>query len=142
MRDPATYIQNKYMFGSQVFIAGDSRYLRLFSSNYYSTSSRIDLIDRLIGLFFLPWDVIITLHLLSMNASLILWITVLLKQYRNGKSRNFKNDLIYVCSFILWLGATVVAYIGDNGRYTYAASLALLFSLFLYKSNSFEKAPK
>ena len=142
LRDPATYIQNKYMFGSQVFIAGDSRYLRLFSSNYYSTSSRIDLIDRLIGLFFLPWDVIITLHLLSMNASLILWITLLLKQYRNGKSRNLKNDVIYVCSFFLWFGATVVAYIGDNGRYTYAASLALLFSLFLYKSNSFEKAPK
>ena len=131
LNDPSSYIQNKYMFASQVFIAGDSRYIRLLNQGYYSSSPRMNEIDIFVGIFYLPWDLVISLHLLSMQFALLLWLVLVIRQYRGGYSRNFRQDCLYQISFLLWLTATVVAYIGDNGRYTYSASLALLFTLFL-----------
>ncbi len=131
LSDPSSYIQNKYMFASQVFIAGDSRYIRLLNDGYYSNSTRENLLDAFVGIFLLPWDLVISLHLLSMQFALLFWFVIVLRLYRSGIPRSVRGDSLSFISFLLWLMATVVAYIGDNGRYTYSASLALLFTLFL-----------
>lgn len=137
--DPASYIQNKYMFASQVFIAGDSRYVRILNEAFYSNSTRANLLDTFVGIFFLPWDIVISLHLLSMQFTLVFWIVLVLRQYYKRVDRSISGDIIISMSFLLWLVATVVAYIGDNGRYTYTASLALLFTLFLYGGSNSHK---
>lgn len=133
--DPSSYIQNKYMLGSQVFIAGDSRYVRVLNSGYYSASSRQNTFDLLVGIFLLPWDLVISLHLLSMQFAMFVWLVMVIRQYKRHNSRHFTMDCIYISSFFIWLVATVIAYIGDNGRYTYSASLALMFTIFLTNRN-------
>ena len=137
--DPSSYIQNKYMFASQVFIAGDSRYIRLLNKGYYSNSARENPLDAFVGIFLLPWDLVISLHLLSMQFALLFWFVLVLRLYRGGFPRSVRDDSLSVISFLLWLMATVVAYIGDNGRYTYSASLALLFTLFINDKSRCQK---
>ena len=137
--DPATYVQNKYMYASQVFIAGDSRYIRLLNETYYLKSTRNNFLDAIFGTFLLPWDLTISLHLLSMQCVLLFWLILVLKLYRGGSSRSIPLDSFSVISFLLWLIATVFAYIGDNGRYTYSASLALLFTLFFENEGSHKR---
>jgi hypothetical protein len=139
LNDPSSYIQNKYMFASQVFIAGDSRYIRLLNQGYYASSPRMHVLDIFAGIFYLPWDLVISLHLLSMQIVMVFWLFLVIRQYRGGYSRNFRQDYLYLISFFLWLTTTVVAYIGDNGRYTYSASLALLFTLFLINGEGHQR---
>jgi hypothetical protein len=130
--DPASYIQNKYMYGAQLLLAGDTRGLRILNGTYLKNAQRNRYLNLYSGLFFIPWDIAITLHLMSFQISLMIWFWVFISRLRrNSKSNEFIFDISFLVFHFCWLGLSTIAYVADNGRFTYASGLLLLTSIFL-----------
>lgn len=124
LQDPVTYFQNKIIFATKVLIASDTRGIRL--SEAISTHELIQ------GLILLPYDLVITFHLMSIGAVTLILLFLL---SLNG-TRSLAITKVGLLMCVLWLITTTIAYIGSNGRYTYSASLLAI--LFIFCSRELE----
>ncbi len=134
IKDPVTYIQNKILFASKLLIGSDSRNISILSAE--STSTRI------LGIYKFAYDIAITLHLFSLFICILILLLIPSKRYLNNRNGGLYIDqyTIHILSSILiWNSLSAIAYIGSNGRYTYALSL---LSLVLYLSHKGEQQVK
>jgi hypothetical protein len=86
----------------------------------------------LAGVVFLPFDILISFHLLSPLMTLLIGFYIVLTNLSNFKIGSvIRNpEVIFANIFILfWIALTTIAYIGDNGRYTYLSSFVYYFLL-------------
>ncbi len=118
MADPVTYIQNKIVFSGKLIIGSDSRGFGLLRANGIS--------ELISGIVKFPYEIFITLHLLSILAVILFLIMV--STWRSIRARigyvklEIKT-LVLILSLTLWTVCSAIAYIGSNGRYTYGISL-------------------
>ena len=125
LENPKTYLEAKSIQANQVLLSGDTFGLRITSANNFK--------DQITGLFFLFYDLSISLHLLSPIFTLFFGTSVLvilfsrLPIYLVLRDRNVITA--YSC-IAAWTILTTVAYIGDNGRYTYLSTFIFYFLIF------------
>jgi hypothetical protein len=123
---PKDYLQIKSIQANQLMISGDTFGLRIINAVTFK--------DYISGLFFIPFDTVISLHLLSPALTFLFgFIIITLSLSRITINRLIKTREI-VFSFLFlscWILTTTIAYIGDNGRYTYLASFVFYVFLFL-----------
>ena len=130
--DPVTYLQNKMLFANKLLIGSDSRNISLLSAKTNST--------KLLGFFRLPFDIAISLHAYSFLAFFVILLLLPLKRYFRDRSIGLALDQLTIALFtatVLWISLSSVAYIGSNGRYTYALTL---LSLVIYSSQLTSKS--
>ena len=126
--DPVTYLQNKILFGSKILVASESRGLSIFYANSDSTMA--------MALFRIPFEIALTLHLYSLLALLLILFFNPIKNFFLRKSEGIlieKISVYLIGSIILWTTLSSIAYIGSNGRYTYALTI---LSLIIYASRN------
>ena len=123
---PKDYLQIKSIQANQLMISGDTFGLRILNAVTFK--------DYISGLFFIPFDTVISLHLLSPVLTFLFGFIIVILSF----SRITINQLIktreVVFSFLFlscWMLITTIAYIGDNGRYTYLSSFVFYIFLFL-----------
>lgn len=129
--DPVTYIQNKILFGSKILIASETRGLSILSANSAST--------KVMAFFRIPFEIALTFHLYSLFALLSLLFFKPVKDFFSRKLDSIdieKTSVYLICSAILWTILSSIAYIGSNGRYTYALTF---LSLIIYISHVSDK---
>ena len=83
-------------------------------------------------LFFLPYDIVISLHLMSPFITLIVGFFILLFKLNKFTIRASISNKYILASFFFvlgWVILTSVAYIGDNGRYTYLSTFVFYILL-------------
>ncbi len=119
LHHPRDYVQVKFALATQVLLAGENRI----------NSPHLDVRT----IFYFPYQVLISLHFFSPLVSFLLYMMLILRRNHRLRFSEILRDKWNNCWFIfytIWIVFTVVAYIGDNGRYTFVASFLLLFSLF------------
>ena len=128
---PKDYLQIKSIQANQLMISGDTFGLRILNAVTFK--------DYISGLFLIPYDTVISLHLLSPALTFLFGIIIVILSL----SRITINQLIktreVVFAFLFlscWILITTIAYIGDNGRYTYLASFVFYVFLFLGTSRT------
>ena len=123
--DLKTYIQNKLYFSTQVLIAGESTSINLGSSikNLTKKVTPASIFEVFRELFFFSWKIIIQLHLISPIFIYLLFIV--LSKYHLLKN-NYTEHKVLILVLSIWLTATIIGYISDNGRYTYLPALLIL----------------
>lgn len=128
---PKDYLQIKSIQANQLMMSGDTFGLRILNAVTFK--------DYISGLFFIPFDTVISLHLLSPALTFLFGFIIVILSF----SRITINQLIktreVVFSFLFlscWMLITTIAYIGDNGRYTYLASFVFYVFLFLGTSRN------
>ena len=137
IKDPVTYIQNKMLFASKLLIGSDSRNISILTAE--STSTRI------LGIYRFAYDIAITLHLFSLFVCILILFLIPAKRYLSNRNESLSIDqyTIYILSSILiWNSLSAIAYIGSNGRYTYALSLLSLVLYLSHKSQQQVKSDK
>jgi hypothetical protein len=111
------YAQVKIIQSTQVLTAGDTFGLRIFNNNNFT--------KHYTDVFFIFYDLSISLHLISPLFSLIIGFVFVYWKFRNNTIEKLIRDKKIVSSFsiiLCWLALTTLAFIGDNGRYVYLAS--------------------
>lgn len=116
--DPVTYIQNKIVFSGKLIIGSDSRDFGILDAG-----KKTEFLREIVKL---PYDIFIFLHLFSIFS--VISILIVVSTSRSIKARlgyvKLENKtLVLILSLILWTICSAIAYIGSNGRYTYAISL-------------------
>jgi hypothetical protein len=131
---PKDYLQVKLIQANQIMISGDTFGLRI--SNADSTK------EYLAGIFFVPFDIVISLHLLSPAMAffigfiiIVLWLSRM-TIYELIRTQEVAFAYLFV---FFWVLMTTIAYIGDNGRFTYLSSFIFFIFIFLRlsKTNTF-----
>jgi hypothetical protein len=125
--EPKTYIQIKFSQLTQVMVAGDTIGLR-----YTSLANESVLPSLAKAIFLFPYDLIISLHIISPLMTLLLGFIFIIFSFRESRVKDVfgRIDLAFLFLFPLtWCVITAVAFIGDNGRYVYASSLLFLVLL-------------
>lgn len=133
-KNPKDYLQAKLIQANQIMISGDTFGLRVLNAD----SSR----NYLAGLYFIPFDTVISLHLLSPAVTILIGLVIIILWLSKMTiNRLIKNrEIAYSFVFLFcWIIATSIAYIGDNGRYTYLSSFTFYILLFsgISKINTF-----
>ena len=131
INDPVTYLQNKILFGSKLFIGSDSRNISVLSAKTPST--------KILGIYRIPYDVAITLHIYSLLSLTIILLLLPLKRYLQKRKDGLTIDrvsIVLLFAVFIWLALSAIAYIGSNGRYTYALTI---LSLIIYISHISDK---
>jgi hypothetical protein len=134
LRDPSSYIQNHFMFASQVLLAADTRGLRVLKPEFLNNQARPIVLSLISAIVFIPWDFAITFHLISILGVLFLWFFIIilgLGRYKKVNSEILWISLTFLIFELSWFALTSIAYIGDNGRYTYPANLTFLLSIII-----------
>jgi hypothetical protein len=123
--DLKTYIQNKLYFSTQVLIAGESTSTNLGSSieNLTKKVTPASIFEVFRELFFFPWKIIIQLHLIS---PLFIYLLFIVLSKYNLLKNNYTEHKVLILVLSIWLIATIIGYISDNGRYTYLPALLIL----------------
>jgi hypothetical protein len=127
IHSPKSYLQIKMFQFEEVITAGDTFGFRI--SNYLITKDPINILK---GIVLLPYDFVISIHLISPFFASIIGIFFLFRLFRNRVLKDLlvRLDVVSLFGFLyLWSTTTTIAFIGDNGRYVYASSL--LFMLIL-----------
>jgi hypothetical protein len=124
-KNPKDYLQTKLIQANQIMISGDTFGLRILNAN----SSK----NYVAGLYFIPFDTIISLHLLSPVLTLVIGFIIILRLSKITIETLIKTkEIVYSFLFLFcWVLTTSIAYIGDNGRYTYLSSFIFYIFLFL-----------
>lgn len=126
--DPVSYIQAKMTFASKLIIGSDSRELSMPSLRNLFSGDPKELKKTAKEILLLPFQIIITFHLLSILCSSLFLLVLLIRQKSNNpKNISYTIPIILGANF-LWLILTSIAYIGSNGRYLYLSSF-LVFVL-------------
>jgi hypothetical protein len=118
LSDPVTYLQNKLSFGNKLLIGSDTRALSVFSAQTFS--------EMVMSIYRLPFDIAISLHLFSLFACISMFILFSLVHMIKKRDSSFilKEDaLMLITSMLIWSALSSIAYIGSNGRYTYAITM-------------------
>lgn len=137
INDPVTYIQNKILFGSKLLIGSDSRNISVLSANSIST--------KILGVYRLAYDVAISLHLFSFFFCIVILFIGPARRFmrdRRGGLNIDQSALHVLSSIFIWNSLSAVAYIGSNGRYTYALTLLSLVLYFSHKKQHRTKIEK
>jgi hypothetical protein len=127
--DPVTYSQNKITFASKLLIGSDTRGFRFLGEQ--------NLVKKLQGILLIPYDFVITFHLLSLGSFFVLLLLIPIRRKIHTKNQNFEftpSMAICFASALLWLILSSIAYIGSNGRYTY--TITLLSAIFILREES------
>ena len=126
LSDPPTYLTNKSMQLAQVVIAGDSR-----SISFLERKDKNSIKEFAKAMFLFPFEVLIIFHIFSIAfiGSLLLLILV----FRIGDIRHWKLAGFLLVGNLLWAATTTVAFLGDNGRYTYPYTLLSVILFFSSK---------
>ncbi len=128
MNDPVTYLQGKLIFASKLLIGSDSREVSRPSIKKLFSGEIKEYKNFFKQLSLLPFQVIISLHLLSILFSTLFVLAVLMRQKTDRPIYiSYTLPILFVAN-IAWLSLTAIAYIGSNGRYLYLPSL-LVFTL-------------
>lgn len=136
INDPITYLQNKLQFGTKVLIAGDSRNIRLFNAMTEKSRWSNKIINTFKGIVFLPYDLCITFHFISIAMVLALWVAVFYSKIKIVNANSLPVINFYLLFFLLsWWILTTFTYIGNNGRYTYTATIITIIALYFDFSN-------
>jgi len=133
LSEPKSYFQIKLSQFAQVMVAGDTVGFRIFN-----LTNQVNAISLVKAIFLSPYDLIISLHLISPIVVLFLGWSFMIFSLREFKIKEIfgRSDLAYFLSFpMVWFTATTIAFIGDNGRYIYAACLLFLVLLPGFISN-------
>jgi hypothetical protein len=131
INDPVTYLQNKILFASKLFIGSDSRNISILSAETTST--------RILGIYRIPYDIAITLHIYSLLAFTIILLLLPIKRYLQKRKDGLTIDrvsIVLLSAVFIWMALSAIAYIGSNGRYTYALTI---LSLIIYLSHNSDK---
>ena len=126
--DPVTYLQNKILFAIKIVFASETRGLSIISANSASTQA--------MALFRIPFEIALTLHLYSLLALLLILFFNPIKNFCLRKRDVIvidKTTVYLILSTVLWTTLSSIAYIGSNGRYTYALTI---LSLIVYASRN------
>jgi len=127
---PIDYIQNKFMYGSQTLLGGDTRGIRLLSDSYFGDTERSRIFAYMSAVILLPLDLAITLHLFSPFVSSLLFGSILVFGSIRSLVRVSPSDLLGLWFFcIFWFTGTIIAYIGDTARFTYTSGALILMVL-------------
>ena len=117
------------MYASQTLLGGDTRGIRLFSSNYFENSSRSAFFTFFSALVLAPLDAAITTHLFSPLFT-FLFFSILVYASSKPFSRYKAPELLGLSLFsLLWFAGTVIAYIGDTARFTYTSGALILLAV-------------
>ena len=123
---PKDYLQIKSIQLNQLMISGDTFGLRIIDASTFK--------EYMSGMFFIPFDTVISLHLLSPALTFLFGIIIVILSLSRITIYRLINTREIVFSFLFlscWILATSIAYIGDNGRYTYLSSFIFYIFLFL-----------
>lgn len=123
---PKDYFQIKLVHATQIGFAGDTWGLRILAAENF--------MDHISGLFFIPFDLLISFHLLSPIMTLLFgFLIIYIKLNKFSLASVVKNrEIVFAFLFLLiWLFLSSIAYIGDNGRYTYFSSF--IFYIFILR---------
>ncbi|CAB4757026.1 unannotated protein [freshwater metagenome] len=129
--DPITYLQNKILFANKLFIGSDSRNISIFSAETTST--------KILAIYRIPYDIAITLHIYSLLAFMTILFLLPIKKYLQKRKNGLTIDRVTVnllTAVFIWTALSAIAYIGSNGRYTYALTI---LSLVIYISHISDK---
>ena len=138
LHHPVDYVQSKAMFASQTMLGGDTRRIKFFQLVTHRENSQTFWTELAPSLVLLPLDLAVSSHLFSPAVVFfIILLLVICLQRMNLLSSSFESGLIYLVGFQgFWLMGTVLAYIGDTARFTYASgSISLLILRLLYLSH-------
>lgn len=128
--DPVTYLQNETLFASKLFIGSDSRNISIFSARTTST--------KVLAIYRIPYDIANTLHVYSLLAFMTILFLLPIKRYLQKRKNGLTIDRVTVnllTSVFIWTALSAIAYIGSNGRYTYALTILSLVIYVSYISN-------
>jgi len=127
VNDPVTYIQNKMLFASKLLISSDSRNISILSADTIAT--------KMLAIYRIFYDVAITIHIYSFLAFIVILLFLPISKYLKRKENGLVIDGVSINMLVsvgLWTALSAIAYIGSNGRYTYALTI---LSLIIYISN-------
>lgn len=121
VNDPVTYLQNKILFASKLLIGSDSRNLSILSAETNAT--------KILAIFRILYDVAITIHIYSFLAFILILFFLPISRYLKRKDNGLIIDRVSINMLVavgLWTFLSAIAYIGSNGRYTYALTILCL----------------
>ena len=135
--DPVTFLQVKYAFASKLLIGSDSREILLPNFRAFFSGSLSEIQKPIRQFLFMPFQAVISLHLLSSLASNLFLLVILMRRRVNRLTARFDITPVLLGANLIWLSLTSMAYIGSNGRYLYLSSFLVFFITFLniYKSD-------
>jgi hypothetical protein len=122
--NPKEYVELKVLQAAQLMLGADSAELDLSKST--------NLITALRKLLNLPFNILLATHGISIIACLMILFLVGLKSTHLGAKLEFIKFVGVVSIPLCWLGISAIAFIGDNGRYTYSATFIAFFLLALW----------
>ena len=125
-KNPKDYLQIKSIQANQLMISGDTFGLRILNAE--------TLKNFVAGLYFIPFDTVISLHLLSPILTLLIGLAIIILRLSKITIDKLIKTWEIVFSFLFlfcWVLTTSIAYIGDNGRYTYLSSFIFYIFIFL-----------
>ncbi len=131
-RDPISYFQNKLFQLTKILVVSDSRNIRAFTAVQSDEEVR-----AMRSLYLIPFDIAISLHLISPLVAIFSGTIWLLRRNREKIIGDLFKPLALKGAYLsigFWIAATLIAYIGSNGRYLYS-SVALFAWLLLSESN-------
>jgi hypothetical protein len=134
---PKDYLQIKSIQLNQLMISGDTFGLRIINAD--------TLKEYISGLYFILFDTVISLHLLSPAITFLLGIIIVILSLSRITIYRLINTREIVFAFLFlscWILNTSIAYIGDNGRYTYLSSFIFFIFLFLGISKMTQFTPE
>ena len=123
--DPVTYVQNKMLFANKLLIGSDSRNLSILSAETNAMKT--------LGIFRILYDVAITIHIYSFLAFILILFFLPISRYLKRKESGLVIDPVSINMIVavgLWTFLSAIAYIGSNGRYTYALTILCLVIYF------------
>jgi hypothetical protein len=126
VNDPVTYIQNKMLFASKLLVGSDSRNISILSADTNAT--------KILGFFRIFYDIAITIHIYSFLALIVILFFLTISRYLKRQENGLIIDRLSINILVaigLWTSLSAIAYIGSNGRYTYALTI---LSLVIYVS--------
>jgi hypothetical protein len=124
--NPKDYLQVKLIHANQVMISGDTFGLRILNADSPK--------DYIAGIFFIPFDIAISLHLLSPALTFLIGFIIIMLRFSKISINNLIRIQEVMLSYLFvfcWVVITSIAYIGDNGRYTYLSSFIFYICIFL-----------
>jgi hypothetical protein len=122
--NPKEYVELKTLQAAQLMLGADSAKLDLSRSN--------NLITNLRNVLNLPFNILLVTHGISTISCLVILFLVGLKSTNLGTRLEFIKFIGIVSIPLCWLGISAIAFIGDNGRYTYSATFIAFFLLALW----------
>jgi hypothetical protein len=117
-----------------VLISGESRNLSVINSAQalLANSGLETLYKFLVSVIEFPYEIIVSLHLLSPIILLFFLIGTYVRNKKSGNQLFGLDSVRYaILSFILWSFLTIIAFASDNGRYTYQPVFFVYFIMLL-----------